>query len=299
MSRVLVYQANGVQGSATLRHVLQAGFTARALLRSTSKAAELTSRGVEVAVADLTDREGLIRAHQSVDHVVMQIPAYGDAFVKTAVENAVCAMQVARVGGVILKMSNPTSSHATPDSGFSANGIVRKAMQSAGIEFSAVEPTMYLDTFLKPNLRREISEHQLIDLPIANGLKIAWTTVDDAARLSACLLQARSWGLTVRCAGEVAYDGQELAAIFSGVLGQRISYRSTDLKAFQRDLESAIGAAGSAPVIAKFRFLSQFPDEARRMLSIPARGPSVADNFAPTFLPDWIRKNRASFARES
>jgi uncharacterized protein YbjT (DUF2867 family) len=168
MSRVLVYQANGVQGSATLRHVLQAGFTARALLRSTSKAAELTSRGVEVAVADLTDREGLIRAHQSVDHVVMQIPAYGDAFVKTAVENAVCAMQVARVGGVILKMSNPTSSHATPDSGFSANGIVRKAMQSA-----------------------------------------------------------------------------------------------------------------------------------RRMLSIPARGPSVADNFAPTFLPDWIRKNRASFARES
>src|SRR4051794_20943009 len=46
MSRVLVYQANGVQGAATLRRVRQAGFTSRALIRDASRAAALVDLGV-------------------------------------------------------------------------------------------------------------------------------------------------------------------------------------------------------------------------------------------------------------
>ena len=295
MSRVLVYQANGVQGAATLRRIQQAGFTARALIRNKPRATELAQSGVEVAVADLSDRDALIRAHQSVDYAVVQIPAYADAFVERAIENARSAMELARVKGAIIKMANPTSLLATPDSGFSANQIVLERMQSSSMAFSVLEPTMYLDTFLKPNLSREIARDKLIDLPIADTLKIAWTTVDDAARLAVSLLQWESWGKTLRCAGEMAYDGHELAAAFSIVLGRQVSYRCTDLDLFQRDLESANGPIAAATVVGKFRFISRFPDEARRMLSVTSSKMSAGEDFVPTRVEDWIRMNNARF----
>jgi uncharacterized protein YbjT (DUF2867 family) len=297
MSRVLVYQANGVQGGATLRRIQEAGFTARALIRNTSRAAEHSSLGVEVAVADLADRDALIRAHQSVDYVVLQIPAYADAFVATAIENAINALEATRVKGAIIKTANPSSLEATPDSGFSANAIVLNRMRSSAIPFSVVEPTMYLDTFLKPNFRREIARHNMIDLPIADDLKIAWTTVDDAARLAVCLLRSQIWGQTRRCAGETAYRGHELAAAFSIALGRQISYHSTALDEFQRDIESAIGAAAAAPVISKFRFLARLPEEASRMFDVATKVTSVHGTFAPTRAHDWISMNSASFSQ--
>jgi uncharacterized protein YbjT (DUF2867 family) len=227
----------------------------------------------------------------------MQIPAYADAFVAAAVENVVNALEATRVKSAIIKMANPSSVEATPDSGFSANAIVLNGMRSSAIPFSVVEPTMYLDTFLKPNFRREISRHNTIDLPIADDLRIAWTTVDDAARLAVCQLQSKTWGQTLRCAGETAYSGHELAAAFSTALGRHISYRSTGLDAFQRDIESAIGAAAAAPVISKFRFLARLPEEAGRMLGVAAKVPSLQRTFAPTRLHDWICMNSASFSQ--
>jgi uncharacterized protein YbjT (DUF2867 family) len=298
MSRVLVYQANGVQGAAVLRHVRGAGFTARALIRNPSRAAELICRGIEVAVADLTDREALTRAHESVDYAVVQIPAYADAFVARAIENATLAMDSARVKGAIIKMASPSSMHATPDSGFSANLIVLERMVSSATAFSVVEPTMYLDTFLKPNFRREISREKTIDLPIVDTLKIAWTTVNDAARLAVHMLQTQCWGETGRCAGRVGYDGHELAAMFTTALGQEIRYTCTDLDVFQRDIESAIGPAAAAPVVRKFRFLSRFPEEARRMLSVTSNEAAAREGFEPTQVQDWISMNSAHFALE-
>jgi uncharacterized protein YbjT (DUF2867 family) len=295
MSRVLVYQANGVQGGATLRRVQQAGFTARGLIRNASRAAALIDLGFEVAVADFADREALIRAHESVDHVILQIPAYADAFVASAIDNAICAMETARVKGVVIKMANPTSLQATANSGFSANRIVQERMRSSAMPYSVVEPTMYLDTFLKPNLRREIAQERVIELPIERCLKIAWTTVDDAAKLAVSLLQSNAWGVTIRCAGAAAFDGDELAAAFTAILDRRITYRSVDLEIFRRDIESVIGPAAAAPVVAKFGFLARFPEEARRMLGVSTNAVGAPGDFRATDLHDWIRTNRASF----
>lgn len=295
MSRVLVYQANGVQGAATLRGIMREGFAARALIRNASRAADFTARGVEVAVADLMDRDALIRAHESIDYVVVQIPAHADAFVASAVDNAVCAMESAGVQGAVIKMANPTPVRAEPDSGFSANAIVLERMRRSTIRFSVVEPTMYLDTFLKPNLRHEIAHGRVIDLPIADSLKVAWTTVDDAGRLAACLLRPDFDELTIRCAGRRAYGGQDLAAAFSAALGREIGYRSTGLDVFQHDIESAIGARAAAPVVAKFRFLSRFPEDAQRMLGTPWNAANAPHGFQPTDLHDWLRMNRECF----
>lgn len=295
MSRVLVYQANGVQGAATARLVRQAGYTTRVLIREASKKEMFTSYGIEVAIADLHDRSALLSAHQSVDHVVLQIPAYTDAFVAKAIENAAFAMESKAIKGAIVKMANPTPSRFVPDSGFSANAIVLKRMRASTIPFSVVEPTLYLDTFLKPNLRHEVSCEHLIDFPVAETLKIAWTTVDDAARMAVLLLQAEAYGLTLRCAGDVAYDGYELAALFSSALGKEIDYRSTSVETFQREIESAIGPAAAAPAVSKFRFLSSFPQEASDMFSRTFKADRVLGEFLPTKVLDWINSNGAAF----
>jgi uncharacterized protein YbjT (DUF2867 family) len=295
MSRILVYQANSVQGAATLRHVQQAGFETRALIRNKSTATGLIARGVEVAVADFADRDALLRAHRSVDFAVVQIPAYADAFVATAIANATFAMKAARVEGAVIKMANPSSSQALPNSGFSANSIVLEMVRSCGIEHSVVEPTMYLDTFLKPNLSEEIARANVIDLPIEDTVEIAWTTVDDAARLAVSLLKSKTWGVTLRSAGETEYDGHGLAAAFSTVLGRKIAYRCSDLHSFERELKSAIAPAAAELVVRKFRFLHQLPHEARRLLGALSNQTGFPVGFRPTPVHDWIGANSASF----
>lgn len=295
MSRVLVYQANGAQGAAVARYVNQAGYTTRVLIRDKSKAVNFTSIGIEVAVADLLDHESVARAHESVDYVIVQIPAYTDAFVSEAIENAVHAMVLHGVKGAFIKMANVTPALFMPDSGFSANVIILKKLQSCSIPFSVVEPTMYLDTFLKPNFRHEISAEHVLDLPLAEALKVAWTTIDDSARLVVGLLKAESYGLTVRCAGETALGGYELAATFSEVLGQEIKYKSTSMDVFQHEIETAIGSASATTVVSKFRFLSQFPAEAERMLTSTFRQIDALPNFEPTSLENWVQSNGASF----
>lgn len=137
-SRVLVYQANGVQGAATLRRVQQAGFRARALVRNSERAEALEALGFEAAIADLNDREALLRAHDSAEHVILQIPAYADSIVRRATENAVAAMQSVNHRSVIVKMANPTSERVVPDSGFSANAIVAEGLRASGIAYSVV-----------------------------------------------------------------------------------------------------------------------------------------------------------------
>jgi uncharacterized protein YbjT (DUF2867 family) len=295
MSRVLVYQANGVQGAATLNRIAEAGYVTRAMIRNRSAAARLLHRGIEVAVADLQDLSSLRRAHEGVDYVVLQVPAYGDDFVAEAMANARVALESARIKGAVIKMANPMPLRVVPNSGFSANAVVLQAMHGSTIPYSVVEPTMYLDTFLKPNLCHEIGLQHVIDLPVSESLSVAWTTIDDAARLATYLLKNQSFGRTLRCAGEIAYRGDGLAAEFSAALGRTIRYRSSVLEVFQRDIESAIGPDAARPVVAKFRFLSDYAEDANRMMSATFGCESISDGFAPTRVPDWIGANRAQF----
>jgi uncharacterized protein YbjT (DUF2867 family) len=250
---------------------------------------------MEIAVADLLDRAALLRAHEMVDHAIVQIPAHGDAFVAEAIENSLYAMQSCGVKSAVLKMANPTPAQCVADCGFSANLVVLRRMQSSNIPYSVVEPTMYLDTLLKPSLRQEIAQLHRIDLPVSGRLAVAWTTVDDAARMAVAVLNRGRSGLMVRCAGEAAYRGCELAAAFSAMLGQSVDYHSTELDSFRRDIESAIGVVAAAPVVSKFDFLSRYPQEASRMLSPTLDVGDVLSDFKATSLQDWIGRNRASF----
>jgi uncharacterized protein YbjT (DUF2867 family) len=293
MSRILVYQANGVQGAAVVRHLERTGHRIRALIRDGSKAAGFLARGIEVAIADLRDRTALCRAHEGIDHAIVQIPARDDAFAQVAIGNAVAALRQSRIAGVIVKMANPTPSTQKANTGFSVNSIIAEAMRRSGLPHSVIEPSMYLDTLLKPSLRREITEENRIDLPIDPDLPIAWTTVDDAARLAVLLLEGRSFGLHLRCAGADAWDGSGLAATCTTLLGRHITYHSTPLAKFQADIEAAIGPEAAAPAVAKFRFLSDFPQDARNMMGTPFA--ADVPGFEPTSLPSWIAQHSDCF----
>jgi len=295
MSRVLVYQSNSVQGNAVLEHARQAGLTVRALIRNTAKASFLKQQGFEVVEADLLESKALIDAHESVDFVIAQIPAYSDSFAACAIKNSIAAMRQHKIKGAVLKMANPTPDTDVPDTGFSVNSNIVSEMNSSGIPFTVVEPTMYLDTLLKPNIKNEIATLSLIDLPIDADLKIAWTCVDDAARLSVSLLKEGAFGLTVRCAGDHSYSGTGLANIFASVLGKSMVFKSTDIGKFQQELEAAIGIEKAKPVISKFRFLAEHPKEAQAMLGVQQ---GEKPTFKATTVLDWIESNKKFFIQE-
>lgn len=89
--KALVTGATGFTGGHLARRLLTAGDSVRAIVRDPSKAADLTTAGIEVVPGDLTDRDSLQRAMPGID-VVYNIGAlYRAAGLKASVYRAVNA----------------------------------------------------------------------------------------------------------------------------------------------------------------------------------------------------------------
>ncbi|GCE50073.1 NmrA/HSCARG family protein [Thermosporothrix hazakensis] len=71
---ILVFGANGQQGSATARHLLAKGWQVRAFVRRPEAATQLQRAGAEIVQGDLNDRASVVRAMQGIYGVFSVLP---------------------------------------------------------------------------------------------------------------------------------------------------------------------------------------------------------------------------------
>jgi uncharacterized protein YbjT (DUF2867 family) len=289
---ILVFLANGVQGSAVVRAALRRGHNARALLR-TAASAETRPSGVDVSLGDLEKPESLAKACEGVAHLVLQVPTSGAPTMIRQADNAVTAARQAGVSSIVLKLASASRPAPCAEPSFVANAAVEEIVRRSGIAFAIVRPTMYLDNLLKPSARAEIVRDGVFAPPIAAEQPIAWTSADDCAEAAILLLESGQYGGDHRVAGAESVQGYELAARLSAGLNRRISYRAQDLDTFEREVDAAMGPGVGRTVASKFRYFRDHPADTDAILARPYEPISPLREFKPTSIEGWARAHAA------
>ncbi|MHA6724139.1 SDR family oxidoreductase [Sphingomonas sp. RS2018] len=288
---ILVFLANGDQGSAVVRAARLRGHVVRALIRTPPRGAPPAS---DVAIGDLDDPASLRAAAQGCAHAVVQVPTAAESVMVRQIGHALDTLRHAGVGSLVLKLASASRARPCSEPSFVANAAVEALVGRAGIPFAIVRPTMYLDNLLKPSARADIAERGLFSPPISVGQRIAWTCVDDCALAAVMLLEQDRFGGDHRIAGPESVTGDELAARLTIGLGKTIAYRAEPLDVFERDVDAAMGPGMGARIASKFRYFRDHPDDADRILA-GVQEPGSLPGFVPTSIATWARQRRDAF----
>lgn len=286
---ILVFLANGIQGSAVVRTARRRGHNARALFRT-----PLGDAPRDAVIGDLDNPASLVAAARGCAHAVLQVPTAEQATMVRQAGAALDALRHAGVRSIILKLASASRHAPCAEPSFVANAAVEALVRRSGIPFAIVRPTMYLDNLLKPSARADIIERGTFSPPIAASQRIAWTSVDDCALAAIMLLEQDIYGGDHLVSGPESVTGNGLAARLTAGLCRTITYHAEPLDLFERDVEAAMGPGMGRRVASKFRYFQEHGDEADRILAT-VREPRALPGFAATGIEDWARQRRDLF----
>lgn len=281
---ILVFLANGTQGSAVVRAAKERGHIVRPLIRTRSG-----DTPADAVVGDLDDPASLTAAALGCAHAVLQVPTGDKAVMVRQVGNAIKAFRHAGVRSIVLKLASASRPAPCAEPSFVANTVIEAMVRDADIPCAIVRPTMYLDNLLKPSARADITERGVFSPPIASNQRIAWTSVDDCALAAVLLLEQNRYGGDHLVSGPESVTGDELAARLSVGLGKPITYHAEPLDAFERDVDMAMGPGMGRRIASKFRYFAEHPIDADRILAT-VQEPGLIPGFTPTRIEAWVHQ---------
>ena len=220
MTRILVTGATGHIGSMTLRHLLNrvpAGDLA-GLARDPSGAADLAARGVDIRQGDYFDRDGLVRAFEGVDKIMLvSATAFTDR--NTQHENVISAAQRAGVRHVVfMPIIHLAGSPSTLPQIREEDRFAEDRLRASGLIYTLVRHPPFLeniDTYAGGN-----AFEKGVRTPAGTG-RAAYACREDLAEAHAVVLsedghENRSYTLF----GDPAVSFRDIARIMSDISGK-------------------------------------------------------------------------------
>jgi uncharacterized protein YbjT (DUF2867 family) len=216
---VLMIGATGKFASLVVPELKQRGATIRALVRDESKSGAARQRGAdETMIGDLHDPHSLRAAAVGVDGVFHINPAYApdEADLGVAMVEAARAVGVRKFvfSGVIHPSISKMSNHA-------AKRPVEEAIYESGMEFTVLQPTMFMQTL--GGSWSAVIESGRLSLPYSKQVKASYVDYRDVAEVAALALTGDdlAYGTFELCAPGMV-NRVELAAMMSEALGRTI-----------------------------------------------------------------------------
>ncbi|MDZ8258447.1 NmrA family NAD(P)-binding protein [Nostoc sp. ChiQUE01b] len=217
--KALVVGATGKYANLVVPELKQRGATIRALVRDENKIEAARRQGAdETAIGDLRDPKSLHAATTGVDGIFHINPA----FAADEAELGVAMVEAAKASGVrkfvfsgaihpsISKMSN----HA-------AKGPVEEALYESGMEFTVLQPTMFMQTL--DNSWSAVLEQGRFPLPYSKQAKVSYVDYRDVAQVAALALTEDKLGYgTFELCAPGMVNRVELVAMMSEALGRTI-----------------------------------------------------------------------------
>jgi uncharacterized protein YbjT (DUF2867 family) len=147
---VLVVGATGSLGGKVVDELLERGKKVRALVRPTTDASRLESRGVEIARGDMLDLDSLVAAMNGADAVITTAAGYTrggkNAHDIDTVGNANLAEAAHRAGIRRFVLTSILTCDQTPDvPHFWHKKIAEDKLEQLGVPFVALRPGAFID----------------------------------------------------------------------------------------------------------------------------------------------------------
>jgi uncharacterized protein YbjT (DUF2867 family) len=245
MPRHLVYGATGAQGRPVARQLLEAGHHVRVLVRSEERARDLHAIGAEVIAGDMGDPASLDRASAGIDGVFLLVPffepqpSYGIA--------AIDAARRAGVGRIVWNASGAIPPRGTGNPGMDMRRTILAHLEGSGLDFAALEPTLYMENLLGPWTAPEVAAADSLAYPIPTTVRLQWISHEDAAAFAvAAFAQLPEGGHRIEVCGPETLTGADIAVAFSRALGRAIRFRPMPPREFGAIMDRAFGGGGDA-----------------------------------------------------
>lgn len=291
MNEVLVYGATGAQGKPVARRLLEEGYRVRILLRSSEDAPDLVAQGAEPFFGDMTHRESLENATSGVDFVFLLVP-----FLDPRSDYGINAIDAAAKAGVrrmVWNASGAIPPAETGNPGVDMRRSVLAHLERSGIDFVALQPTVYMENLLGPWTAPEVADKGIVAYPIPNTVRLQWISHEDAAAFAVASFQQLPAGNhRIEICGPETLTGEDIAESFTRALGREVRFRTMPPKEFGVIMDSAFGGGGDTTA-AFYEAVYANPE----ILSTRIEYESLSRTLTirPTSMEDFARRHAAAF----
>lgn len=260
--KVLVYGANGVQGGAVVRCLLEAGHVVRGLVRDERGAEALRKAGAELAFGDLSDPKSLREATEGCDAVFLVLPLeYDRKNVLAWTTNAIDAAAAAGVERLVFNTSGRVPPEPMNVAAFEVKREAEAYLEESVVPHVILRPPFYMENFQASWVVSGIADASVVAYPIPRQMEVSYISVDDMAALSVeALFRPELPSLMLDVGGPEALDGDGVATAFSRALGREVLYQAIPPEEFEAGLRSAVGETAAADIAAVYQWMAENED---------------------------------------
>lgn len=238
----LILGATGRVGSMLVTNLLKKGQPVRAVIRSSVKAPDLISKGVEVFVADYFDGAALKKAFQGGSSVFLLTPENPECvdFInesRTIIKNYREAIISAKVTKII-GLSSGGAQHPSGTGNLVASYLLEHAFSDLEIEQTFVRPAYYYSNWI--GYLELVKEHGILPTFFPPAMKLPMIAPEDvAAFLAELMCDATPHERIYEITGPYAYSSLEIAQIFAAVLERSVTVQQIPPEAWESTLLQA------------------------------------------------------------
>lgn len=231
---ILVIGATGRVGRHVVEQLVARDAAVRVLTRDPAKAAFPT--GVDVAKGDLLDIDSLRAAFVGVRTLFLLNAVTGDEFTQ-----AIVTLNVAREAGVdrVVYLSVFDADRAVNVPHFAVKSGAERMLEAMNFGATILRPTYFIDN--EAMVKDVILQHGVYPMPIG-GKGVAMVDARDIAEVAAIELIRRDRAPdklpieTINVVGPETLTGEDVAAIWSDVLGHPVAYGGDDPSGFEQNM---------------------------------------------------------------
>lgn len=231
---ILVIGATGRVGHHVVDQLLQRDAQVRVLTRDPTKAS--FPAGVEVVQGDLLDIHGLRAAFSGISTLFLLNAVTGDEFTQ-----AIITLNVAREAGIerVVYLSVFDADRAVNVPHFAVKSGAERMLEAMDFGATILRPTYFIDNEVM--VKDVILQHSVYPMPIGNK-GVAMVDARDIAEVAAIELIRRENAPTklpnetINLVGPDTLTGQDIAAIWSEVLGRPVLYGGDETSGFEQNM---------------------------------------------------------------
>lgn len=235
-------------------------------------------------VGDFDNPASLVRAAEAMDGAFLLFP-----FMNPRLDHARTVIGTLRAAGVRRVVWNATGAIppvTTGNPGIDIRRDILTILEESGMDFVALQPTVYMENLLGPWSRPEVAANDTLAYPLPATVAVQWIAHDDTgAFASAAFDNLPSGRHLIEICGPEALTGHEAAASFARGLGRPIAYRAMPPSEFGRIIDHAFGGGGAGAtafyeaVGSDPRLIETQIDHAALLARLPIR-PTTLETFA-------------------
>ncbi|MBD0414300.1 SDR family oxidoreductase [Oryzicola mucosus] len=239
MTKILVTGATGNIGRMTLNHLLNRvpADDIVGLAREPAKAADLTAKGIEIRQGDYLDYDGLVRAFEGIEKVMLvSATAFTDR--NTQHENVINAAREAHVQHIVfMPIIRKAGSDFMLPQVTEEDRFVEEKLKSSGLTYTLVRHPPFLD-----NVELYVGGSALeagVHAPAGTG-KAGYACREDLAEAHAVVLtEAGHENKSYSLYGDPAVSFSDIAWILSDISGRPVPFKTVSDQEYIANLVSA------------------------------------------------------------